>query len=210
MLIKCCSNKSINPPFNTCSWSVGCTQIYWGELTRQRADDALTKSLLCQNDVATSFWRNNDDAIASCARWEASDMLERLVTKFIKIWIKIQQFSFKNTESTFTWVILWMRPAHARRHYNVTSSLIGWARSQNDPCLQNGGHNRTRALTNIACSIRTPPNKQQWRCVKALFDINIISHSLVVMRFCDNSQMSYGTYKTMALCNTAVTPLLTH
>ena len=35
-----------------------------------RAHDAITTSLLRQNDVATSFWRNNDVVIASCARWD--------------------------------------------------------------------------------------------------------------------------------------------
>ena len=29
-------------------------------------------------------------------------------------------------------IILWMRPANERRRYTVTSSLIGWAHSQND------------------------------------------------------------------------------
>ena len=32
-------------------------------------------------------------------------------------------------------IILWMRPANERRRYIVTSSLIGWAHPQNDPCL---------------------------------------------------------------------------
>ena len=35
-----------------------------------RAHDAITTSLLRQNDVATSFWRNNDVIISSCARWD--------------------------------------------------------------------------------------------------------------------------------------------
>ena len=30
--------------------------------------------------------------------------------------------------------ILYMRPANGRRRYNVTSPLIGWAHTQNDPC----------------------------------------------------------------------------
>ena len=30
-------------------------------------------------------------------------------------------------------IILWMRTANERRRYSVTSSLIGWAHSQNDP-----------------------------------------------------------------------------
>ena len=33
-------------------------------------------------------------------------------------------------------IILCMRPANERRHYNVTSSLIGWAHTQNDLCLR--------------------------------------------------------------------------
>ena len=32
-------------------------------------------------------------------------------------------------------IILCMHPANERWLYNVTSSLIGWAHSQNDPCL---------------------------------------------------------------------------
>ena len=28
-----------------------------------------------------------------------------------------------------------MHPANARRRYNVTSSLIGWAHTQNNPCV---------------------------------------------------------------------------
>ena len=30
----------------------------------------------------------------------------------------------------------YMRPANERRRYNVTSSLIGWAHTENDPCLK--------------------------------------------------------------------------
>ena len=31
-------------------------------------------------------------------------------------------------------IILYMRPANERRRYSVTSSLIGWAHTQDDPC----------------------------------------------------------------------------
>ena len=33
-------------------------------------------------------------------------------------------------------IILYMRPANARRRYSATPSLIGWAHTDNDPCLQ--------------------------------------------------------------------------
>ena len=35
----------------------------------------------------------------------------------------------------YSWIILCMCPANERRCYNITSSLIGWAHTQNDPCL---------------------------------------------------------------------------
>ena len=30
---------------------------------------------------------------------------------------------------------MWICPANERQCYNVTQSLIGWAHSQNDPCI---------------------------------------------------------------------------
>ena len=43
--------------------------------------------------------------------------------------------------------ILYMRPANERRRYTVTSSLIGWAHSEIDPCVSWLGRppNRTEA-----------------------------------------------------------------
>ena len=38
----------------------------------QRARGAIIMLLLRQNDVATSFWRNNDVIITSCVRWVGS------------------------------------------------------------------------------------------------------------------------------------------
>ena len=43
------------------------------------------------------------------------------------------------TSSVIGWALtqndlLYMRPANERRRYNVTSSLIGWAHTQNYPC----------------------------------------------------------------------------
>ena len=39
------------------------------ESLTQRAHDAIITSLVCQNDVATSFRHDNDVIIASCFRW---------------------------------------------------------------------------------------------------------------------------------------------
>ena len=50
----------------------------------QWAHDAIITSLLWQNDVATSFWRNNDVVIAPCARW--ADYATTPYTKYIDSW----------------------------------------------------------------------------------------------------------------------------
>ena len=43
--------------------------------TFQWTHDVMITSLLRQNDVATSFWRNNDVIITSCVRWDDSVVL---------------------------------------------------------------------------------------------------------------------------------------
>ena len=40
-----------------------------------------------------------------------------------------------DNSDTFPWIILCMRPAIERRRYYVTSSFIGWAYTQNEPCI---------------------------------------------------------------------------
>ena len=40
---------------------------------------------------------------------------------------------WRSCDVTVTEIILCMHPANGRRRYNVTSSLIGWAHTQNDP-----------------------------------------------------------------------------
>ena len=45
----------------------------WDVISTQRWHGAKITSLLSQNDVATSFWRNNDVIIASCVRWGGND-----------------------------------------------------------------------------------------------------------------------------------------
>ena len=49
----------------------------------------------------------------------------------------IPRAQWVNSRITSSRIILWMRPANGRRRYMVTSSLIGWAHSQNDPCILN-------------------------------------------------------------------------
>ena len=44
-------------------------------------------------------------------------------------------FKLRTKRTTLPEILLWMHPANERRRYNVTSSLIGWAHSQNAPCI---------------------------------------------------------------------------
>ena len=61
---------------------------------------------------------------------------------FTILWITSYTYKFDSiTEHILmrqwdTGFILYMRPANERWHYNVTSSLIGWAHTQNDPWRQ--------------------------------------------------------------------------
>ena len=65
-------------------------------------------------------------------------------------------------------LILWMHPANERRHYNLTLSLIGWAHSQNDPCLYwlNDRWCTTISLNflQIMCN-RHPSHTSPWWCI---------------------------------------------
>ena len=64
----------------------------------------------------------------SISQWEF--LLWRIshgVATIIRLWL---------IYPTSTGIILCMRPANERRRYSVTSSLIGWVLTQNDPCIK--------------------------------------------------------------------------
>ena len=50
---------------------------------RQRAHDARITSLLRQNDVPTSYWRQNDVIITSCARWVSEWHVDKCVNTIL-------------------------------------------------------------------------------------------------------------------------------
>ena len=60
------------------------------------AHDVTITSLLRQNDVATSFWRNNDVIITSCVRWDVKRFWRRslkwLVPNLNKSWQRVNIF----------------------------------------------------------------------------------------------------------------------
>ena len=78
-----------------------------------------------------------------------------------KLYTFKQKWNFKNSWDfkahdifkMFPWwfagIILCMRRVNERRHYNVTSSLIGWAHTQNSPwvCVRNFGTGVLRCST---------------------------------------------------------------
>ena len=66
------------------------------------------------------------------------------------IWLKIVGTSSHLIFWTRAGIILCMRPANEWRRYNVTSSLIGWAHSQNGACKS---QYHTCVKTGIKCNI---------------------------------------------------------
>ena len=54
----------------------------------------------------------------------------------------------------YSGIIMCMRPVKERRHYTVTSSLIGWAHTQKDPWLQ------LKSKENLSCGFGFLPMPQ--------------------------------------------------
>ena len=57
--------------------------------------------------------------------------------------------------TAFAWIILWMRPANERWCYTATPSLIGWAHTQNDPCVRNKSGKIIVPVKSVASPITT-------------------------------------------------------
>ena len=71
----------------------------------QRTHDVMIKSLLRQNDVATSFWRYDDVTITSCVRWGAKlHVLWYCCVGFGGGWKMI--FHFKWYHSRISWFLV--------------------------------------------------------------------------------------------------------
>ena len=66
-------------------WAVSAALVLHSfDETFQRTHDAIITSPLRQNDVATSFWRNNDVVIALCDHWDRISDMGRSVV-FLKL-----------------------------------------------------------------------------------------------------------------------------
>ena len=65
-------------------------------------------------------------------------------------------------------ISLWMRPANERRRYIVTSSLIGWAQSQNYPCRLQTAYKLSSFRPNLGCTVYhiKAREKKVIKCVK--------------------------------------------
>ena len=90
---------------------------------------------------------------------EMAAILSRLqcvnVTQFgsIQHWCNRVQRNRKSKTKTSLGIILWKCRANGRWHYNATSSLIGWAHTQNHPCstMHERSQQHTRHTTCIQC-----------------------------------------------------------
>ena len=67
---------------------LGACAVY---MRTKRTHDVILTSLLGQNDVATSFWRNNDIIITSCVNWVA--VVPDIITFFHDDWPDVDPLS---------------------------------------------------------------------------------------------------------------------
>ena len=82
---------------------------FTGFTASQRAHDAITTSLLRQNDVATSFWRHNDVIITSCVRWD---------TDLLHVCISFVPYEFED--------LLTARDKKNRQHFQILFFIVFW------------------------------------------------------------------------------------
>ena len=69
-------------------------------------------------------------------------------TQYVKIILLIIEYAV---------IILWMRTTNERRRYYVTSPLVGWEHSQNDPCINiwhKAWQHKTITWCNVDCFLR--------------------------------------------------------
>ena len=95
----------------------------------------------------------------------SSDTMRRTGTK-INMLRSCKWFLY-GQESNDAGVILCMCSANERRRYNVTSSLIGWAHSQNDPCdgiTWCPPHNTLTHHKNVGNRIYSCHNQDEQKC----------------------------------------------
>ena len=66
--------------------------------------------------------------------WWPGDTKSQVISSHGIDIVLLLYFCFHSKKVILSGIILWMHPANERWRYNVTSSLIGWALTQNDPC----------------------------------------------------------------------------
>ena len=108
----------------------------------KRTHDAIIMLELRQNDVAMSFWRNNDVTktydyvICPLGWWRWSNPRDDFPLRWNRQCCDLcmaMSHGVGPNAATVQWPIyVCMRPANKRWLYNVMSSLIGWAHTQND------------------------------------------------------------------------------
>ena len=85
-----------------------------------------------QNDPRV--WGSNQYCFMNknCGSSDFSFMMEK-TTKIFPIVVYVSQPMMPQAISCIAGIVLWKCPANERWHHIVTSSLIDWGRSQNDP-----------------------------------------------------------------------------
>ena len=98
-------------------------------LQSQRTHDAIiTLLLLCQNGVASSFWRKNDDIIASGVRWDMRfEPYAPMLNSYNHLKTTGKIFFSLQTNFTFTfYLLLQYSISNAKFHSNAKVITWGW------------------------------------------------------------------------------------
>ena len=118
------------------------------------------------------------------AQWLSSNKILELASTCSGVYWKTsitKQFNWQpDYISMQTWpyagIILFMRSPNERRRYTVTPSLIGWAHTQNDPCMirkpTRGSKQNTNINTSTHNSCRT---SSSMRYIKLTISLCVIS-----------------------------------
>ena len=99
---------------------------------------------------------------------------------------------------TIAGIILYMRPANERRRYIVTPSLIGWAHTQNDPCLNYACYRCGTLSSPIVCSASPHLSCIENMTYNETLDTHTHTHTYIY----DNSQQHDDVIKWSIFCVT--------
>ena len=127
----CCSFRSVSRVMAGERGIVFVTNIVLD--TNEFEPQVVDTNFLCSGFGAA---RHNMTAYRNLAKWDFIPNTCSTQQLYDTCWL----FQMEYSPTIWPGIILAMGSVNKRCHYNVVSSLIGWAQTQNDPCIINVGH----------------------------------------------------------------------